>query len=72
MFGCPSTQLTLTSIDGSNFFIKKYSKQLLHDRPLNNNKPVLQHVQTHKVPFSRDIAETISWSDVSDIPLSNI
>jgi hypothetical protein len=41
--------------------------QELQARLLNKNKPVLQHVQTHKIPFSRHIAEGNSWSDVSYI-----
>jgi hypothetical protein len=31
----------------------------------NNHKPVLQHVQTHEIPFSRYSMEGISWFDVS-------
>jgi hypothetical protein len=31
---------------------------------LNKNKPMLQHVQTHEITFSRYIANGISWSDV--------
>jgi len=36
---------------------------------LNNNMPMLQHVQTHKVTISRYIANGISWSCMNYIPM---
>jgi hypothetical protein len=51
------------------FFVAIIEQLLLHDMHLNKNKPMLEHVQTHEIPFSRPIAKGISWSDMSYVPM---
>jgi len=43
--------------------LQQLTAQLVMDILLHNNKPVLHHVQTYELSFSRHIAKCISWSD---------
>jgi len=51
------------------FFVAIIEQLLLHDMHLNKNKPMLEHVQTHEIPFSRYIAKGIAWSCMNCRPL---